>query len=101
VGGVTLPEGAALLLLVGSGNRDEAVFANTDEFQLQRTPNHHLAFGHGIHYCMGAALARLEGQVALEVLGQRLPQLRLVLGQALTHMPIFLLREYERLEVEW
>ncbi|MBV9706082.1 MAG: cytochrome P450, partial [Chloroflexi bacterium] len=101
VGGVTLPEDASLLLIYGSGNRDESAFAHADEFQLQRGSNHHLAFGHGVHYCVGAALARLEGRVAFEVLCQRLPDLRLVPGQVLTHIPTFLFRGYERLEVEW
>lgn len=101
IGNVTLPEDAALLLLYGSGNRDEAVFPGADEFQSQRTPNHHLAFGHGVHFCVGAALARLEGRVAFEVLCQRLPQIRLVDGQKLTHIPTLLFRGYEHLEVAW
>jgi cytochrome P450 len=101
IDGVTLPEEASLLLIYGSGNRDKTVFAQADEFQLQRTPNHHLAFGHGVHFCVGAALARLEGRVAFEVLCQRLPNLRLVPDQVLTHIPTLLFRGYERLEVEW
>lgn len=101
VGEVTLPEGAQLLLLYGSGNRDEAVFACAEEFHPQRSPNHHLAFGHGVHFCVGAALARLEGRVAFEVLCRRLPGLALVPGQALTHIPSLLFRGYERLLVKW
>lgn len=101
VGGVTLPEEASLLLIYGSGNRDEAVFPQAEEFHLQRAPNHHLAFGHGVHFCVGAALARLEGRIAFEVLCQRLPNLRLVPGQVLTHIPTLLFRGYERIEVEW
>lgn len=101
IGGVTLPEDASLLLLYGSGNRDEAVFPQANEFQIQRTPNHHLAFGHGVHFCVGAALARLEGRSAFEILCQRLPGLRLVAGQTLTHIPTLLFRGYERLEVAW
>jgi cytochrome P450 len=101
VGGVTMPEDASLLLIYGSGNRDEAAFAHANEFQLQRTPNHHLAFGHGVHFCVGAALARLEGRIAFEVLCQRLPHLHLVSGQVLTHIPTLLFRGYERLEVAW
>lgn len=101
IDGVTLPEDASLLLIYGSGNRDEAAFATACEFQPQRTPNHHLAFGHGVHFCVGAALARLEGRVAFEVLCQRLPQLRLVPGQVLTHIPTLLFRGYERIEVAW
>jgi cytochrome P450 len=101
VDGVTLPEDATLLLIYGSGNRDEEIFAEADEFQLQRTPNHHLAFGHGVHFCVGAALARLEGRIAFETLTSRLPDLRLVPRQLLTHIPTLLFRGYERLEVRW
>lgn len=101
IGEITLPEEASLLLIYGSGNRDEAVFSQADEFQLQRMPNHHLAFGHGVHFCVGAALARLEGRVAFEVLCQRLPNLCLVPDQVLAHIPTLLFRGYERLEVEW
>jgi cytochrome P450 len=101
IGGVTLPEDSSLLLLYGSGNRDEAIFAQADEFQPRRADNHHLAFGHGVHFCVGAALARLEGQIAFEVLCQRLPTLRIIPGQELTHIPTLLFRGYERLEVAW
>jgi cytochrome P450 len=101
IGGVTLPEEAQMLLIYGSGNRDETAFANADEFQLRRASNHHLAFGHGAHFCVAAALARLEGRIAFEVLCQRLPRLRLVPGQVLTHIPTLLFRGYERLAVEW
>jgi cytochrome P450 len=101
IGGVTLPEDASLLLVYGSANRDETVFAHADEFQLQRTPNHHLAFGYGIHFCAGAALARLEGKVAFETLGLRLPHLRLVPEQKLVHIPAYLFRGYKQIEVEW
>jgi len=101
INGVTMPEDASLLLLYGSGNRDESVFSQANEFQMLRTPNHHLAFGHGVHFCVGAALARLEGRIAFEVLCQRLPHLTLVPGQTLTHIPTLLFRGYERLEVAW
>jgi cytochrome P450 len=101
VGGVTLPADASLLLLYGSGNHDETAFRHADDFQLQRAPNHHLAFGHGVHFCVGAALARLEGRLAFEALCQRLPGLSLVPGQTLTHIPTLLFRGYEHLEVQW
>jgi cytochrome P450 len=101
IGEVTLPEDASLLLVYGSGNRDEAVFACAHEFQLQRSPNSHMAFGRGIHSCVGAALARLEGRVAFETLVRRLPHLRLVPGQSLIHIPSLLFRGYKQLEVEW
>lgn len=99
--GVTLPVDASILLLYGSGNRDEAIFPQAHEFQMQRASNHHLAFGHGVHFCVGAALARLEGKIAFEVLCERLPRLSLVPDQALTHIPTLLFRGYERLEVTW
>lgn len=100
IDGVTLPEESSLLLIYGSGNRDEEAFVGADEFQLQRSSNRHLAFGHGVHFCVGAALARLEGRIAFEVLTSRLPQLHLLPGQMLTHIPTLLFRGYERLEVE-
>lgn len=99
--GVTLPEEASLLLIYGSGNRDEEIFAHAHEFQPQRASNRHLAFGHGVHFCVGAALARLEGRIAFEVLTSRLPELRLISGQTLTHIPTLLFRGYERLGVTW
>ena len=101
IDGVTLPEDTSLLLIYGSGNRDEEAFADAHEFQPQRAVNRHLAFGHGVHFCVGATLARLEGQIAFETLTNRLPHMRLVSGQELTHIPTLLFRGYERLEVEW
>lgn len=101
ISGVTIPEDASLLLLYGSGNRDETTFPQAQEFQMQRASNHHLAFGHGVHFCVGAALARLEGKIAFEVLCERLPGLSLIPDQVLTHIPTLLFRGYERLEVAW
>jgi cytochrome P450 len=66
--GVTLPAGSKGLLLFASANRDERRWARADAFDIARSPAGHLAFGHGIHHCLGAALARLEGRVALEML---------------------------------
>lgn len=75
--GVLIPQGARLFLLYTSANRDEKVFANPDKFDIKRESlNQHLAFGRGIHYCIGAPLGRLEGRIALEVLIARLPNLR-------------------------
>jgi cytochrome P450 len=71
--GTTLPAGSKGLLLFGSANRDERRWDEPDRFDIGRNPAGHLAFGHGIHHCLGAALARLETRVALEVL---LPALR-------------------------
>jgi cytochrome P450 len=72
--GVVMPAGAKVLLLLGSGNRDERVWANPDTFDIDRSwPTHHLGFGHGIHVCLGAALARLEMRVSVEEFLERFP----------------------------
>jgi cytochrome P450 len=61
-----IPAGAAMLCLVASANRDEREYDDPDRFDIHRTIGHHLAFGYGPHFCLGAALARLEARVALE-----------------------------------
>lgn len=71
--GQVVPEGSVVLLLTASGNRDERKFPNGDGFDIHRRIDHHLAFGYGIHFCMGAALARLEGRIALDEVLQRFP----------------------------
>ena len=73
--GQVIPAGKLVLPIVGSANRDDAVFAAPDNFDITRDPNPHVAFGHGIHFCLGAALARLEAKVALPDLLRRLPTL--------------------------
>jgi cytochrome P450 len=78
VGGVRIPRGAELGLLFGSANRDPAVFAEPDELRLDRDPNPHLSFGAGIHFCLGAPLARIELEVSFASLLRRLPRLELV-----------------------
>jgi cytochrome P450 len=71
--GTRVPAGARVLLLTGSANRDEQVFSEPDRFDIRRQPNEHLALGIGVHFCLGAALARLEARVALEEFGRRFP----------------------------
>ena len=75
--GVTIPRGEMTLGVIGSANRDETVFENPDVLQITRDPNRHLSFGQGIHFCLGAPLARMEGQIAFTTLLRRLPRLRL------------------------
>ncbi len=75
--GFSWPKGTRLCLYYASGNRDEAVFENPDTFELKRNPNPHLSFGLGLHYCIGAPLARLELKHALAALLTHLPDLRL------------------------
>ena len=72
--GQTVPEGSAILMLVGAANRDDRRFPNGDSFDIHRANGQHLAFGYGIHFCLGAALARLEGRVALEEILKRFPE---------------------------
>ena len=74
---VTIPQGEMILGVIGSANRDEAVFDNPNELLITREPNRHLSFGQGIHFCLGAPLARMEGQIAFTTLLRRLPDLRL------------------------
>ena len=66
LGGVVIPKGAAAVPLLGSANRDDAMFDDPDEFNITRDPNKHLAFSQGNHFCLGAFLARMETRVALK-----------------------------------
>jgi cytochrome P450 len=77
IGGKRIPKGATVLLMLGAANRDPAEFPNPDQFDIRRNPNPHVGFSSGIHYCVGAPLARLEGAVAINALLSRLPNLRL------------------------
>jgi cytochrome P450 len=71
--GQTVPEGSVMLLLNGSANRDERKFADADRFDIHRSIGRHLSLGYGVHHCLGAALARLEGRVALDEVLNRFP----------------------------
>ena len=98
--GVTIPQGATVLPTLLSANRDEAVFANADRLDLARTPNRHLAFGHGIHYCLGAPLARLEGRIAFNALLERAPHLQLAVArERLEYKNIMILHALKELPV--
>ena len=71
--GTSIPAGSAVLLLVGAANRDERRFARAEQYDVHRTDGQHLTFGYGLHFCLGASLARLEGRVALDELLARWP----------------------------
>ena len=71
--GQTVPQGSVMVVINGSGNRDDRKFENGDSFDIDRKIDHHLSFGYGIHFCLGAALARMEGRIALDEVLQRWP----------------------------
>jgi cytochrome P450 len=77
IAGNTIPAGSQVLISLAAANRDEARYPDPDVLNIARGPVRHLAFGHGIHFCLGAPLARMEGEVAFTALLARFPQLRL------------------------
>jgi cytochrome P450 family 142 subfamily A polypeptide 1 len=82
LGGATIRAGQELILLYPSANRDESVFDEPEKFDITRTPNPHMAFGFGAHFCLGNQLARLELKVMFERLLARLPDLRLAVDRS-------------------
>ena len=77
IGGVDVKQGDRVMLLMASANRDPAQFADPDRLDIARNPNPHLAFGHGIHFCLGAPLARLEVEIGLTEMTKRYPHIEL------------------------
>jgi cytochrome P450 len=94
ISGVSIKTGQKIVSLLGSANRDEMVFNNADEFDISRQPNPHIGFGAGIHFCIGAPLARMEMSVSLPALIKRFPNLQLA-GDPVRR-PTFSLRGYEK-----
>jgi cytochrome P450 PksS len=102
VAGTTIPQGAVMFAAIASANRDERQFPNPDKLDLAREPNKHLAFGLGTHFCLGASLARLEGQLAINTLVQRLPRIRLAVPrESLAWRRGLVLRGLKALPVEF
>ena len=97
VAGVELKAGQKIAALLGSANRDPEAFADADTFDLRRDPNNHIAFGAGIHFCLGAPLARLELSETVPRLFERLPDLRLA-GEPVQR-DTFVLRGYHEVPV--
>jgi cytochrome P450 len=103
IAGVTIPAGAQVIICLAASNRDADCAVDSETLDLERGNSHHIAFGHGIHFCLGAALARMEGQLALRSLLLRFPQLRLAVPgeelhwghgdglvlRGLTELPVF------------
>jgi cytochrome P450 len=87
LGGVPIPADQMLLLWLGAANRDPRQFADPDAFDPGRDPNPHLSFGRGIHFCLGAPLARLEGRIALGILLDRFSLLRTDPADPVDFMP--------------
>jgi cytochrome P450 len=97
LGGVTVPKGGRVALVIGAANRDPARFRDPDRFDVRRTDASHLAFGGGIHFCIGAPLARMELAVTLGHLLDLAPGLEL--ASPSLRRPTFQFRGFERLEV--
>lgn len=99
MGGRKICEGQRLFAFMNSANRDPDAFADPERFDIGREPNAHLTFGHGIHFCLGAPLARLEAQIAATRLAERLPDIRLSGGDPEWHDSL-ILRGVKRLPVQ-
>lgn len=102
IGGVDIPKGSRILLMMGSANHDEEVFPDGGKFDVNRSnAKKHLGLGLGAHFCMGAPLAKLEMRVILEQLTKRLPEMNLKAGQSWEYLPTLVFRGVQNLEVEW
>ena len=97
LGGVEIAAGQKIAALIGSANRDPAIFENADEMNIARDPNPHIGFGAGIHFCLGAPLARLEMGVSLPALWEKFPEMSL--ASEPVRRPTFVLRGYESVAI--
>ncbi len=97
LGGVAIEAGQKIAALIGSANRDSQVFENADEMDVTRDPNPHIGFGAGIHFCLGAPLARLEMGVSLPALWEKFPNMEL--ASEPVRRPTFVLRGYESVAI--
>src|SRR4029079_5934851 len=97
-----IAKGARVLVVFASGNRDDKAFGDPDTFDIRRRDESRpLAFGYGMHFCIGAPLARLEGRIALEELMTKLPNLRLAEGFKLSYPLNFFFRGPKELPIAW
>jgi len=102
IGGHLIREGDAVIVHLPTTNRDPSVFPHPDEFDMTRNTRGHLAFGHGVHRCLGSSVAQIQTELAIAALFERLPELRLTTPEGpfdfLDHMLVYGLRE---LNVTW
>ncbi|NQX68754.1 cytochrome P450 [Paenibacillus alba] len=97
--GQTLNPGQMVNIWIGSANHDEDIFEHPEIFNIHRNPNPHLAFGHGIHYCLGAQLARLESKIAMQTLLKRFPDFRLDYSQPLERIDSWIMFGVKQLPI--
>lgn len=98
--GKVIPAGRIVALVIGAANHDPGVFANPTKLDLARSPNPHLAFGGGAHFCIGAPLARVEARIAIPTLVRRFPGMHAVAPKPLRR-PSFTIRAFRNLDLEW
>ena len=101
LGDQRIEAGQVIVAWIGSANRDESEFPDPDRFDIEREPNRHIAFGHGIHFCLGAPLARLEGRVALNAMLDRLPGNWQVADVPLEMVKSFIVFGAKKLPMSW
>jgi cytochrome P450 len=99
--GTDLPAGTEVFVAFGSANRDETTYDQPNTFDITRTPTRHLAFGHGVHACPGASLAREQVRITLETLTHRFPELRLAPDQPISMLPTLIHRSPRNLHLNW
>lgn len=101
LGEVTIPKGSTVWIAYLAGNHDAEQFPNPEQLDVNReNANGHLSFGHGMHYCIGASLAKMEVRLVVEELAKTYPSLRLVDGQTIVPVPSFILRAYQEMVLE-
>jgi cytochrome P450 len=93
--GIVIERGSKVAALLGSANRDEKVFERANHINLERNPNNHISFGGGIHFCLGAPLARLELSISLPALYERFPKIEI--SEEPRRRESFVLRGFEKI----